>query len=235
MLRPAAALADRVDPVPLEPETFRALRRSASRLTTAYEPAFALIRLVMAGSGIGPETGPEQTALPGFLFDMNLLFQSAVERFLREWLDDANVSPQYRLQDVFRYDPHFNPRRRQSPTPRPDYVLSRRGRVVAIADAKYRDLWEKSLPPDMLYQLSVYALSQADCRTATILYATTTHAARDARIAITDPIHGGTRAYVVLRPVCLPKLAELVRQSRTAMNDRRRHEYAAYLAYGAVA
>jgi 5-methylcytosine-specific restriction enzyme subunit McrC len=106
---------------------------------------------------------------------------------------------------------------------------------VAIADAKYRDLWEKSLPPDMLYQLSVYALSQADCRTATILYATTTYAARDARISITDPIHGGTRAHVVLRPVCLPKLAELVRQPRTAMNDRRRHEYAAYLAYGAVA
>ena len=65
VLRPAATLADRVDPVPLEPETFRALRRSASRLTTAYEPAFALIRLVMAGSGIGPETGPEQTAENG--------------------------------------------------------------------------------------------------------------------------------------------------------------------------
>src|SRR5262249_15948793 len=43
-------LADRVEPVPLIPETFRALRRSASRLTRAYEPAIALIRLLTAGS-----------------------------------------------------------------------------------------------------------------------------------------------------------------------------------------
>ena len=58
--------------------------------------------------------------------------------------------------------------------------------------------------PDMLYQLSVYALSQAECRTATILYATTTHAARNARTAITDPIHGGTRARTLScgRSVC---------------------------------
>ena len=84
----------------------------------------------------------------------------------------------------------------------------------------------------MLYQLSVYALSQADCRTAVILYATATTAAREARIAISDPIRGGTRASVVLRPVCLPQLASLVRQRRTAAHDRRRHEYASYLAYG---
>lgn len=231
-LRPAMVLADRVEPVPLVPATFRTLRRSASRLTRAYEPAFALIRLLVAGSGIGPETGSDRTELPGFLFDMNRLFQEAVERFLREWLDDATVLPQYRLQDVFRYDPRFNPRRRRSPTPQPDYMLSREGRVVAIADAKYRDLWEHSLPPEMLYQLSVYALSQVDCRTATILYATMTPDAREARIAITDPIRGGTRAHVVLRPVCLPELAGVVQQPRTATHDRRRHGYASYLAYG---
>ena len=178
---------------------------------------------------IGTETGPERMELPGFLFDMNRFFQDALERFLREWLEGATVLPQYRLRDVFKYDPRFNPRRRQSPTPKPDYVLSKQGRVVTIADAKYRDLWEQSLPPAMLYQLSVYALSQGDCRTATILYATTTSDAREARIAIRDPIHGGTRAYVVLRPVCLPELAQLVGQPRTTTHDRRRREYAAYL------
>ena len=146
----------------------------------------------------------------------------------------AKVLPQYRLQNAFRYDPRFNPRRQRSPLLKPDYVISRQGRVVAIADAKYRDLWEQSLPPSMLYQLSVYALSQADCRTAIILYATMTSDACDARIAIADPIHGGTRAHVVLRPVCLPELAKLVRQPRTVTNDRRRHEYANYLAHGAT-
>ena len=85
----------------------------------------------------------------------------------------------------------------------------------------------------MLYQLSVYALSQADCRTAILLYATMSSGARDATIAIADPIRGGTRAPVVLRPVWLPRLAELVRLARTVTNDRHRYEYASYLAFGA--
>ena len=67
---------------------------------------------------------------------------------------DAAVSAAGRL----RYRPGFNPRRQRSPTPKPDYVLFRHGHVVAIADAKYRDLWEQSLPPSMLYQLSVYGI-----------------------------------------------------------------------------
>lgn len=233
--RLVATLTDRVQPVPLSEETFRALVREGNRLTTAYEPAVALIRLLIAGAGIGLDAGAERTELPGFLFDMNRLFQDVVERFLREWLEDSTVMPQHRLQDMFRYDPAYNPRRQRSPTPRPDYVLRREDRVVAMIDAKYRDLWEQSLPPRILYQLSVYALSQMDCQTAVILYATTTPAAREARIEISDPVRGGTRAWVLLRPVCLPELAELIRQKRTATDDRRRHEYAAYLAYGVQA
>lgn len=235
VLRLMAALAGRVQTVPLTQATFRALHRNASRLTSAYETAFSLIRLLVAGSGVGFVGGAERAELTGYLVDMNRLFQDALERFLREWLDGATVVPQYRLRNVFRYDPGFNPRQQQSPTPRPDYVLCRRGRVVAIADAKYRDLWEQSLPAGMLYQLSVYALSQAHCRTAVILYATTNPAAREARIAISDPLRGETRAQVVLRPVCLPVLADLVGRRRTAADDRRRHEYAAQLAYGAQA
>lgn len=230
-----ATLAGRVRTVPLTHATFRALYRNASRLTSAYETAFSLIRLLVAGSGVGFVAGAERAELSGYLLDMNQLFQDALERFLREWLEGTTVVPQYRLRDVFRYDPGFNPRRQRSPTPKPDYVLWRRDRVVAIADAKYRDLWEQSLPAGMLYQLSVYALSHAHCRTAVILYATTNPAAREARIAISDPIRGETRARVVLRPVCLPVLADLVGRKRTAADDRCRHEYAAQLAYGAQA
>lgn len=230
--RLSAMLAERVESVALTQDTFRALRNGSSRLTSAYEPAIGLIRLLVAGFGVGLGVGTERTQLPGFMFDMNRLFQDVLERFLREWLEDAIMLPQYRLQDVFRYDPGFNPRRRRSPMPRPDFVLQRRGRVVAIADAKYRDLWEQSLPPSILYQLSVYALSHADCRTAVILYATTAFSAREARIAISDPIRGGTRAGVVLRPVCLPFLADLVRRKRTPADDRCRQEYAAHLAFG---
>ena len=139
----------------LESSTFRALQRGASRLTASYEPAFALIRLLMAGYGISTTHDGESIELPGFLFDMNLLFQEALGRFLRDWLVDGNVAEQYRLKDIFRYQPLFNPRRKHAPTPRPDYVISRGGHIVAIADAKYRDLWERDLPSGMLYQLSV--------------------------------------------------------------------------------
>ena len=227
-----STMADRVESVALNQDTFRALYAGSSRLTSAYEPAFGLIRLLVAGSGIALGGGADRTTLPGFLLDMNRLFQDVLERFLREWLEVTTVLPQFRLKDVFRYEPGFNPRRQRTPTPRPDFVLSRGGRVVAIADAKYRDLWDQSLPSSMLYQLSVYALSQADCRTAVILYATTTTSAREARVAISDPIRGGTRASVVLRPVCLPILADLVRRKRTPADDRSRHEYAAHLAHG---
>jgi 5-methylcytosine-specific restriction enzyme subunit McrC len=134
---------------------------------------------------------------------------------------------------VFSYQPAFNPRRKRTPTPRPDYVVRRKGRVVAIADAKYRDLWERDLPRDMLYQLSVYALSHEECRTATILYPTSASSlALESRISINDSVIGRARAQVCMRPVLLPMLADLVTQPRTAINDRRRRDYARYLVYG---
>jgi 5-methylcytosine-specific restriction enzyme subunit McrC len=233
-LRSAAPLVDHVDAVALNHSTLRALQRSASRLTSAYEPAFALIRQLMAGHGISATTGAESIELPGFLFDMNLLFQEALGRFLRDWLADAQVVEQHQLKEVFRYHPLFNPRHKRAPTPRPDYVMFRGGRVAAIADAKYRDLWERDLPSGMLYQLSVYALSHVECDTATILYPATDLAASESRIAVTDPVTGRVRAHVSLRPVNLSRFAELVGSSRTAANDRRRRDYAAHLAYGTL-
>jgi 5-methylcytosine-specific restriction enzyme subunit McrC len=231
-LRAAAALAEHVQPAHLDATTLRALARAHTRLLTAYEPALALIRLLMAGHGLSTEETQESFPLPGFLLNMNRLFQAAIGRFLRESLGDIQVHEEHSLRDLFAYQESFNPRRRRTPAPRPDFLFTREGTVVGIADAKYRDLWEHDLPRDMLYQLSVYALSQSHCRTTVILYPAADAGAREARISIKDPMSGSRRAEVCLRPLHVRRLTELLRDSRSVAAQRARQEYARYLVFG---
>lgn len=123
-------------------------------------------------------------------------------------------------------------KRRQSPTPRPDYGVLQKGTIRSILDAKYRDLWEKRLPPGMLYQLVVYAISNPQQPQSSILYPTIDSLAREARIDISDPIFGKQIGQVCLRPVHLPTVVELVSSaSLKSRNDR--EEFASRLAFGA--
>ena len=129
------------------------------------------------------------------------------------------------------YDPTHNPRRRQAPTPRPDYVIVQNGRVCSILDAKYRDLWEHDLHAHWLYQLAIYALSQPERMDATILYPTMEEA-REARIELHDPVYGTGRAHVVLRPVNLIHLDQLITRERNMKDERERTAFARWLAFG---
>jgi 5-methylcytosine-specific restriction enzyme subunit McrC len=78
-----------------------------------------------------------------------------------------------------------------------------------VLDAKYRDLWTTSLPRDMLYQLTLYALAHPT-RSAAILYPTADAAARLQRIVVQDPVGSGHLARVSLVPVALDELGALV-------------------------
>jgi 5-methylcytosine-specific restriction enzyme subunit McrC len=221
-----------VEPVRLNASMMAEAHRALDRRTAAYSPALTLIEMLWYGSGLSLDESKGAIRLPGFLFDMNLFFQSALARFLREHLVGHEVREERRLRGMMAYVPDYNPRQRRSPEPRPDYVIHRDKRVVALLDAKYRDLWENPLPRDMLYQLAIYALSQGSGERAVILYPTLEPAAREARIAIRDPVHGGNRAYVVLRPVDLGHLSRLVASSIDPQSRRAMKDYAHYLAFG---
>ena len=108
--------------------------------------------------------------MSGKRYPLPLISQNLLYRFLSDNLPDYHVQEQYVLDNIMSYVE--NPHKRQAPQLRPDYVVKQKGKAVAILDAKYRDLWQASLPPHMLYQLIMYALGQGDCDRATILYPT---------------------------------------------------------------
>ncbi len=201
--------------VRLDGNALHAARRTLDRRTAAYAPTLTLLELLWQSAGMAWEETAPNLRLPGLLFDMNRFFQALLSRFLHTYLAGYMVQDEYGLEDLFAYDPAHNPLRRRPPTPRPDFVVQRAGRVVAVLDAKYRDLWEQSLPREMLYQLALYALSHAECRQAVILYPALDAAAVEQRIHIHEPLYGAGRAQVVLRPVNLLRLAGLLQSPRT--------------------
>jgi len=168
----------------------------------------------------------------GFLFDMNRFFQALISRFLGENLVGYEVQDERVLRGVFSYDPANNPRNHRSPLLRPDFLVLRNHKVKAVLDAKYRDLWERNLPREMLYQLALYALGQeSGDRRATMIYPTLEDAARQQIVLVKDPLRGTSKAEITLRPVNLLKL-DLLLRDRSAHAQRGRIELAMCLAFG---
>lgn len=221
-----------ITPTPLSWELLKAAKRQVDRQTIAYQPALTLIELLLHAQGMAFDDAEPGTPLPGLLFDMNRLYQALLSRFLRENLLDYQVVDEYSIREMLAYVPAYNPKKRQAPTPRPDFVLLAGGKVVQILDAKYRDLWEQPLPREMLYQLVIYALSQGQGTQAVILYPTMDTTARDARIAISEPVGGMARAHVILRPVHLLAVAQLLAESESLATQRKRQALARFWVFG---
>lgn len=221
-----------VAPACLGADTLTQAQQALDRRTVAYRPALTLIALLLRSAGLLLDEGEMGPRLPGFLFDMNRFFQALLARFLREHLVGYTIYEEYRLKGMLAYLPSHNPRHRHAPEPRPDYVIQRGSRTIALLDAKYRDLWEQSLPREMLYQLAIYTLSQASGAKAVILYPTLHLEAKEARIAIRDPLYSDDRAYIVLRPVNLLHLERLIKESDGRQKRQAGEAFANYLVFG---
>lgn len=220
-------LSASVATIPLDRQAISDAGRAMDRRTVSYQPALTLIGLLLGGEGLALDEQPAHVRLSGFLFDMNRFFQALISRFLRDHLTDVEFHDEYRLSGLFTYEAGQNPRARRAPTPRPDFVVIRHGQIVAVLDAKYRDLWERPLPREMLYQLALYALGRPGSdRASVILYPTVDASAREQAIAIQEPLRGAKQARVLLRPVNLLELDERLR----AKVSPARHERCASLA-----
>jgi 5-methylcytosine-specific restriction enzyme subunit McrC len=165
--------------------------------------------------------------MPGFLFNMNVFFQRLLSRFLHDNLTAARIKDEIAIRGLFAYVPDANPRRRRAPAPRPDYALYRSNKLMDFLDAKYRDIWEKGLPAEWLYQLSIYALASPS-ELSVLLYASMATEARDERVEVRQPVAWSSNpsASVILRPVPLTYLAELLDPDRSGSRADARRQLA---------
>jgi 5-methylcytosine-specific restriction enzyme subunit McrC len=184
--------------------------KSVDRLSDRYVSALELINILFESQGIQLEDGSSYMKLNGFFFDMNMFFQSLLSKLMREYLHGYTIRDEFTLHEMFAYTPGFNPQRRYAPKPRPDFAVMNGVKVIRLLDAKYRDLWETKLPREMLYQLSIYAVSGIGNSTAKILYPSMTSGAKLQKISINNPATGDKYAEVMLQPLLMAELAQMI-------------------------
>lgn len=203
-------LEENIDNISLTRGNLHHAKNSINRLTGRYSSVLEIINILYESQGIQLEDSSSHINLRGYFFDMNAFFETLVGRLLANCSGGYSVKDQFSLHDMFIYTPGFNPCRRKSPTPRPDFALIKNGKVIKLLDAKYRDLWEKSLPSEMLYQLAIYAVSGIGDKTATILYPSINDISSVQKIDVKDPISNSRMASVILKPLNLIKFADLL-------------------------
>lgn len=144
--------------IELDGETLRECIESLNRRSSHYQTALTLVQLIHQGARLhSHERTSGELPLSSFLLDMNLVFERFLERHLREHTPPSiQVTGQDTSADVFHYLPGT---RWNKPTIRPDLVFRSRGKVLAVADAKYKNLSERSPDISDLYQLTIYGLA----------------------------------------------------------------------------
>jgi len=119
-----------------------------TRLNQRYQPALHLAEFVLASTSPDPDRGGN-AAMNGFVLDMEDVF----ERFLTRRLHEALAARGFRGHAQERRHRLDEARRI---TIKPDITVYRRGRLVAVADAKYATLAAGKPDNGHVYQLVAY-------------------------------------------------------------------------------
>ncbi|MGN7409820.1 McrC family protein [Sporosarcina sp. SAFN-010] len=217
--RLCVSLGEDIKYIQLTRTNLRRARNAINRLTERYMAVLEIINILYESQGIQFEDEENPIQLRGYFFDMNVFFETLMGRLLTDYQHDYELKDQFQLHDLFKYTPGFNPKRRKSPTPRPDFALMKEGKVVKLLDAKYRDLWERNLPSGMLYQLAIYAVSGIGGKSSTILYPSMNEVPTIQKIDINNPMTNAKMASVYLQPVNLLKVADLLGKDRRDLKE----------------
>ncbi len=144
--------------IQLDTDRLRAVLEDLDRRSSHYRTALTLIALIHQGARLGEHQKAGEMPLSSFTLNMNMVFERFLGRYFRETAPaDVRISAQDVRSDVFSY--LENAGDWKQPTIRPDFVFRRRGKVVAVADAKYKNRHEHPPFSAELYQLTAYGLS----------------------------------------------------------------------------
>lgn len=153
-----ALLGEFCEDRPFTCELLHQARADLDRRSAYYEPLIDLAELILAAQGSSFGSLEKSAQLPGFLFDMNLLFERFVARLCREHAPPGlRVETQQGLRDSFRF--RRNPHGWRLPQIRPDIVVYAGREPRLVLDAKYKDLGRGRPSATDLSQLTLYSMS----------------------------------------------------------------------------
>ena len=116
------------------------------------------------------------------------------------------------IRSLFGWLVAANPRAWRDPVQKPDFTIKDGLKTIAVLDAKYRDLWLRPLPADMLYQLALYAIAYPSAGSkSAIIYPTLDRSAAEQAVELRSSSGGARLALIVLRPVHLDELRRALR------------------------
>ena len=125
-------------------------RPEETRLNKRYGPALALAELILKRSSITAQHG--RVSATAFVFDMNEVFESFLSTSLSESLRRYGGSLEPQRVDFLDEDRKLRLR--------PDLTWRRRGKRLAVIDAKYKSLVDsRTMPNADAYQMLAYCIA----------------------------------------------------------------------------